>query len=62
MNAATDLPTALHYDDAGLLSVAVQDATSLDVLILAHMNRDALDRTLSTGLSTSGAEAVRHSG
>jgi phosphoribosyl-AMP cyclohydrolase len=45
-----DLPAELQYDEAGLIPVALQDATSLEVLILAHMNRPALQRTLSTGL------------
>ncbi|MBA2364234.1 MAG: hypothetical protein H0V86_11975 [Chloroflexia bacterium] len=50
MSAETNLAAALHYDDAGLLPVALQDATSLEVLILAHMTRPTLERTLSTGL------------
>ncbi len=50
MSVLLDLPAAVQYDGAGLLPVALQDATSLEVLILAHMNRPALQRTLSTGL------------
>ncbi len=50
MSVVLDLPAVLQYDEAGLLPVALQDATSLEVLILAHMNRPALQRTLSTGL------------
>ncbi len=50
MSVVLDLPAALQYDEAGLLPVALQDATSLEVLIVAHMNRSALQRTLATGL------------
>lgn len=32
----------------GLITAVVQDATTGDVLMVAHMNREALDRTLST--------------
>jgi phosphoribosyl-ATP pyrophosphohydrolase/phosphoribosyl-AMP cyclohydrolase len=33
----------------GLMTAVVQDATTGDVLMVAHMNKEALDRTLSTG-------------
>ena len=37
------------FDEKGLLSAIAQDAESGEVLMLAHMNREALDRTLETG-------------
>ncbi|NJC33604.1 phosphoribosyl-AMP cyclohydrolase [Sphingomonas jejuensis] len=37
------------FDAQGLLTAVVTDAASGAVLMVAHMNRDALDLTLSTG-------------
>lgn len=37
------------FDAAGLLTAVVVDATSGAVLVVAHMNREALDRTLESG-------------
>jgi phosphoribosyl-AMP cyclohydrolase / phosphoribosyl-ATP pyrophosphohydrolase len=37
------------YDAAGLVTVVAQDAATGDVLMVAHMTREALDRTLATG-------------
>ena len=45
----------------GLVPVVVQDDTG-DVLMLAYMNEDALERTRETAERTSGAAAGRHSG
>lgn len=42
-------PASLRYNDAGLLPVIAQDATSGDVLMLAWMNAEAVARTLATG-------------
>ena len=44
---STDL--YLKFDERGLLPAIVQDADSGDVLMLAYMNRAALEATLSTG-------------
>jgi phosphoribosyl-AMP cyclohydrolase len=44
---ATDLPNFERPDS--LVSAVVQDAASGDVLMLAHMNRDAWEQTLATG-------------
>ncbi len=41
-------PTTLTYNEAGLIPVIAQDATSGDVLMLAWMNADAVARTLET--------------
>jgi phosphoribosyl-AMP cyclohydrolase len=40
---------APKFDAAGLLTAVVVDAASLTVLVVAHMNREALDATLETG-------------
>ena len=47
----TDLPALdqLKYDAAGLVPVVVQDASNGQVLMVAYANREALERTLSTG-------------
>lgn len=37
------------YDDAGLITAVVSDAASGAVLMVAHMNAEALDRTIATG-------------
>jgi phosphoribosyl-AMP cyclohydrolase len=38
-----------QLDGAGLISCIVMDAASGDVLMLAHMNEEALERTIKTG-------------
>lgn len=40
-----------RFDAAGLVSAIVVDARSGEVLMLAHMNSDALEKTLSTGIA-----------
>lgn len=40
------------YDANGLITAVCTDAASGDVLMLAHMNADALARTLATGRAT----------
>jgi len=39
----------LKFDDRGLIPAIVQDADSGDVLMLGYMNRESLERTLSSG-------------
>lgn len=39
----------INWSDSGLVAVITQDATSLVVLMMAWMNREALARTLETG-------------
>lgn len=39
----------LRFDKDGLVPVVAQDADTGQVLLLAYMNREALDATLSTG-------------
>jgi phosphoribosyl-ATP pyrophosphohydrolase/phosphoribosyl-AMP cyclohydrolase len=43
------VPEALHFGPDGLLPAIVQDASDGTVLMLAYMNRDALDMTMRTG-------------
>ncbi|MDB5332466.1 MAG: phosphoribosyl-AMP cyclohydrolase, partial [Phycisphaerales bacterium] len=39
----------LKFDSHGLIPAIVQDAASGEVLMMAWMNRDSLDKTVSTG-------------
>ena len=42
-------PATLRYNDAGLIPAIAQDATSGEVLMMAWMNADALQKTMETG-------------
>lgn len=41
--------TTLKFDNRGLIPAIAQDASSGDVLMMAWMNAEAVDRTLQTG-------------
>jgi phosphoribosyl-AMP cyclohydrolase len=41
----------LKYDDNGLIPAIVQDAVNGEVLMLAYMNREALEKTVSSGFA-----------
>lgn len=43
---------ALKYNSDGLVPAIIQDAGNGQVLMMAWMNRDSLQRTLDTGLCT----------
>ena len=43
-----ELITAIKWDTAGLVPAIVQDAVSLEVLTLAYMSKESLERTLVT--------------
>ena len=43
---------AVKFNDQGLIPAIAQDRTSGTVLMLAWMNRDAIDQTLASGLVT----------
>ena len=45
-------PSTLLYNEAGLLPVIAQDEITLEVLMLAWMNQEAVERTLKTGKVT----------
>jgi phosphoribosyl-AMP cyclohydrolase len=47
----TDRPTP-HFGDDGLVTAVVQDATTLEVLMVAHMNEAAWDAMLRRGRAT----------
>jgi phosphoribosyl-AMP cyclohydrolase len=50
--ALQSLIDELNFTDNGLIPVITQDVSSKDVLMLAWMNREAINTTLSTGLMT----------
>lgn len=39
------------FDASGLLTAVVIDSNSKDVLMVAHMNQEALDKTISSGFA-----------
>ena len=41
----------IRFDERGLVPAIVQDAATGEVLMLAYMNREALERTISSGLA-----------
>jgi phosphoribosyl-AMP cyclohydrolase len=49
VSLSTCLPSALKWDERGLITTVVQDAASGQVLMVAWMNAEALDLTLATG-------------
>ncbi len=53
MTAASDIESTTRltprFDEHGLIACVVTDAKDGQVLMLAHMNEDALARTISTG-------------
>jgi phosphoribosyl-AMP cyclohydrolase len=40
---------AVHFNEAGLITAIAQQHDTSEILMLAWMNRDALDETLTTG-------------
>jgi phosphoribosyl-AMP cyclohydrolase len=46
------LSERLKYNADGLVTVVAQDADNEQVLMVAHMNREAVDRTMETGRAT----------
>ena len=45
-------PSTLTYNDAGLIPAIAQDAQSGEVLMMAWMNAESIQKTLDTGLVT----------
>ena len=51
MKLSEEIPDMLSFDDRGLIPAIVQDSQNGEVLMLAYMNRDSLQKTLETGLT-----------
>ncbi len=47
----SDAAAGVKYDDKGLVAAIVQEETTKEVLMVAYMNREALEKTLTTGRS-----------
>jgi phosphoribosyl-AMP cyclohydrolase len=45
----SELLRLIRFDERGLVAAVAQDARSREVLMVAWMNREALERTLETG-------------
>lgn len=41
----------IKFDERGLVPAVTQDYSSLEVLMVAYMNREALEKTISTGIA-----------
>lgn len=48
----TNVLDGLKYDGNGLIPAVIQDHASLEVLMVAWMNRESLAKTMETGLCT----------
>ena len=46
------VPEGLKFDEKGLIAAVIQDAENGDVLMVGYMNREAVERTISTGRVT----------
>ena len=46
------VPQGLKFDANGLIPVVVQDVENEQVLMVAYMNQEAVERTISTGRAT----------
>ena len=46
---STEFLESVEFDAQGLVTALVQDANSLEVLMVAWMNREALDQTIELG-------------
>lgn len=50
----------LKYDANGLIPAVIQDASDGQVLMVAYMNREAIRRTVETGLCTYWSRSRQH--
>jgi phosphoribosyl-AMP cyclohydrolase len=49
---SVEVAQGLKYDDKGLIAAVVQDVENGSVLMVGYMNREAVERTISTGRVT----------
>lgn len=49
MSAEETTATDIRFNDQGLIAAIAQDARTKDVLMIAWMNEEALEKTLATG-------------
>jgi phosphoribosyl-AMP cyclohydrolase len=44
-----NIPEELKFDERGLIPAVIQDCENGEVLMVAYMNREALEKTIATG-------------
>ncbi len=52
MSKYSELASNLKYDDKGLIPAILQDYENGEILMCAYMNKDAVEKTLESGLAT----------
>ena len=52
----------LKTDQNGLIPAIIQDDENKEVLMVGYMNREAVRKTLESGVSASGAAPARNTG
>ncbi len=52
MHPHNELISKLKFDDKGLIPAIIQDAANGEILMFAFMNREAVEKTLTSGLAT----------
>jgi phosphoribosyl-AMP cyclohydrolase len=52
MNSFSSIISSLKFDEKGLIPAIIQDAENNEILMFAFMNREAVEKTLTTGLAT----------
>ncbi len=55
-------PSTLVYNDAGLVPAIAQDYETKEVLMMAWMNQEAVEKTLATGRVTYWSRSRQRSG
>ena len=52
MSQSQDIISQIKFDDKGFVTAVIQDAANGEVLMVGHMNREALEQTLKGPLVT----------
>jgi len=52
MNDLNSIVSSLKFDEKGLIPAIIQDAENNEILMFAFMNREAVEKTLTSGLAT----------
>lgn len=52
MHSLESILNSLKFDDKGLIPAIIQDAENGEILMFAFMNREAVEKTLTSGFAT----------
>ena len=52
----------IKFNEQGLVPAIIQDAESNEVLMMAYMNRESIEKTLESGMTHFGAGVVMSCG